>query len=319
VTVPSSSVSSSASSSASSSPSPTAARPVRLDKLHATGNDFLVVVDLADELVLDAVALCDRRRGIGADGLIRVLAGTDGADLTMDLVNADGSPAEMSGNGTRCLAWVAVDRGLVADDFTLATGGGTRSVHVQRDAAGAVVAASVDMGVPVHGDTDLVAHVPPLDGVDGARYQGDTVSMGNPHLVLFVDEPAVVPIAAHGPVLEHDPRFPQRTNVHFAVSDGTDRLRLVTWERGAGATLSCGTGASATAAVARRRGLVGDAVTVAVPGGELRATFTEDGTVVLAGPVVHVFAADLGDGLKGAATWTGGADRRSARRVGAPS
>ncbi len=179
----------------------------------------------------------------------------------------------MSGNGTRCLAWVAVAAGLVPDDFTLATGGGRRTVHVVRDDAGLVVAASVDMGVPVHGDADLDA------AVDGRAYVGDAVSMGNPHLVLFVDEPAAVPLAVHGPVLEHDPRFPQRTNVHFAVVDGPDRVRIVTWERGAGATLSCGTGASASAAVARRRGLVGDTVTVAVPGGELRATFTADGTV----------------------------------------
>jgi len=279
--------------------------PLRLEKLHATGNDFLVVVDLDDELALDAVALCDRHTGIGADGLIRVLAGTTGCDLTMDLVNADGSAAEMSGNGTRCLAWVAVTAGLVPDDFTLATGGGRRTVHVERDGAGTVVGAGVDMGVPVHGDTGLDA------SVDGATYVGDAVSMGNPHLVLFVDEPAAVPVGVHGPVLEHDPRFPQRTNVHFAVVDGPDRLRIVTWERGAGATLSCGTGASASAAVARRRGVVGDAVTVLVPGGELVATFTADGTVVLAGPVVHVATVEPGPGLAGAVA------RRSRATAGA--
>jgi diaminopimelate epimerase len=285
--------------------------PVRLEKLHATGNDFLVVVDLDDALVLDAVALCDRHVGIGADGLIRILAGRDGADLTMDLTNADGSPAEMSGNGTRCLAWVAVTSGLVPDDFTLATGGGRRTVHVTRDATGAVVAASVDMGVPDHGDADLAA------AVDGARYAGDAVSMGNPHLVLFVDDPAAVPVGAHGPVLEHDPRFPQRTNVHFAAVEGPDRVRIVTWERGAGATLSCGTGASASAAAARRRGVVGDTVTVAVPGGELRATFTSDGTVVLAGPVVHVATVQAGPGLAAAVARRAGADPIPMSSVGA--
>jgi diaminopimelate epimerase len=162
---------------------------------------------------------------------------------------------------------------------------------VRRDATGAVVAASVDMGIPVHGAEDLAAVV------DGVEYRGDVVSMGNPHLVLFVDDPTAVPVAAHGPVLERDPRFPNRTNVHFVAVDGPDRLRVVTWERGAGATLSCGTGASASAAVARRRGLVGDAVTVAVPGGELETSFTANGTIVLAGPVVHVFGAHLGAGL----------------------
>jgi diaminopimelate epimerase len=275
--------------------------PLRLEKLHATGNDFLVVVDLDDELVLDAAALCDRHTGIGADGLIRILAGSAGCDLTMDLTNADGSPAEMSGNGTRCLAWVAVTAGLVPDDFTLATGGGRRTVHVTRDADGAVVAASVDMGVPAHGEVDLAA------GVDGDAYVGDAVSMGNPHLVLFVDEPAAVPLAVHGPALEHVPLFPQRTKVDFAVVAGRVRVRLVTWERGAGATLSCGTGASASAAVARRRGLVGDAVTVAVPGGELQATFTADGTVVLAGPVVHVATIEVGPGLAAAVAGRSGA------------
>jgi diaminopimelate epimerase len=277
---------------------------VRLSKLHATGNDFLVWSWLGSEAAEHSVtpeqarALCDRHTGVGADGLIVVKPGRDGADAEMLLGNADGGIAEMSGNGIRALAWVAARDGLGADGtLVVDTGGGRREIELTRDQTGNVTSATVDMG-PVTWDP---ARIPvALDSpfgitaeLDGTRYEGDAAGMGNPHLVLFVDDPATARVAQHGPRLEHDERFPKRTNVEFvrATPGATDELDMRVWERGVGETLSCGTGACATAAVAHRRGLVGERVTVHVPGGDLTVELPGDGreTVRLGGPVVHVF------------------------------
>ena len=267
-----------------------------LSKLHATGNDFLVHLALdASKPELDAsaaAALCDRHRGIGADGLITITAGRDGADCTMTLRNADGGLAEMSGNGARCLAWVAVSAGLGrGDTLVVDTGGGRREITVERDPRGEVVAAEVDMGAITFVPKEIPVDAPSAFDleveVDGVLYRGDAAGIGNPHLVLLVDDPATVPVTVHGPRIEHDPRFPRRVNVEFVAVTGSDRLRMRVWERGAGETLSCGTGACASAAVASRRGLVGEKVQVEVLGGTLAVTLGP--TVRLGGPVVHVF------------------------------
>jgi diaminopimelate epimerase len=282
---------------------------VRLSKLHATGNDFLVVSRLSpDQLEHPASgawarALCDRHTGIGADGLILLMRGFEpGADAHMVLFNADGGVAEMSGNGIRTLAWVAARDGLGADGtLVVETGGGRRQVELTRDASGDVIAATVDMG-PVTFDpaTIPVALDSPFGltaEFHGTRYEGDAAGMGNPHLVLFVDDPATARVTQHGPHLETDDRFPKRTNVEFVrVTPGaTDELDMRVWERGVGETLSCGTGACATAAVAHRRGLVGERVTVHVPGGDLTVELPREGrhSIRLGGPVVHVFDVDV--------------------------
>ena len=138
--------------------------------------------------------------------------------------------------------------------------------------------------------TDAIRLVEEFHGVE---YEGDAAGMGNPHLVLFVDDPAAARVTQHGPRLEHDERFPARTNVHFVrpTPGAVDELDMRVWERGVGETLSCGTGASASAAVAHRRGLVGETVTVHVPGGDLTVKLgtSPDGPIRLGGPVVHVF------------------------------
>lgn len=292
-------------------------------KLHATGNDFLVVAAGTDELPrLDrpevAVALCDRRRGPGADGLLLLAPGDGGADAAMRLRNADGGVAEMSGNGLRCLAWVAhrIGRGR-GRRLVVRTDAGDREVELDLDAvSGAVIGASVDMGpvtfdpptIPLAADAfDLAAQV------GGTQYRGDAAGMGNPHFVLLVADPDAAAVTVDGPVIEHDPRFPARTNVEFVAVgespaegdgaggaaarryDGRDVLRMRVWERGAGETLSCGTGACAAAAVAHRRGLTGPRVEVRVPGGRLAVDLVGD-SVRLGGPVAHVFDAtvDLG-------------------------
>lgn len=265
---------------------------VRLAKLHATGNDFLVHQASEPLGALVAGALCDRHRGVGADGLLTLLPGTDGADCAMTLHNADGGLAEMSGNGLRCLAYIAARSGLGSDDSLIVdTGAGRRLVTLERAPDGEVVAADVDMG-PVTFDPSVIGLDAPsafdLEATfHGVTYRGDAAGMGNPHFVLFVDDPAEARVNQHGARLECDERFPHRTNVEFVVVDARDRLRMRVWERGVGETLSCGTGACAAAAVAQRRGLVDDQLVVAVPGGELRVRLGD--TITLGGPVVHVF------------------------------
>lgn len=280
---------------------------LRLSKLHATGNDFLVLLDLegawgprGSELLdpWTRAALCDRATGVGADGLIRVLrAGARGADVAMELSNADGSWAEMSGNGIRCLAAAPEVASLLAGDvLRVDTMAGVRTVAVGRDRTGEVTSARVDMGKATFAPSEIpftgedVEKVEALVGA--ARYEGGVAGMGNPHLVLFVDDPGLVPIEAHGQALERDPRFPARTNVEFVSVEG-DELVMRVWERGIGETRSCGTGACAAAAVARRLGLVGAHVSVRVPGGHLQVELTGGGPIVLGGSVAHVYDVDV--------------------------
>lgn len=264
---------------------------MHLAKLHATGNDFLVrlALDAERPLAAGAVArLCDRRFGIGADGLITIGPGdaTSGFDCSMRLQNADGGDAEMSGNGIRCLAWVAARAGLGSESgLSVETAAGRRDISLVRDDSGAVVAADVDMGPVTLGEEDVEIVL------DGTEYWGDVANVGNPHLVCFVIDPAAVPVALHGPRVELDARFPNRTNVEFVRVHPPDVIDMRVWERGVGETLSCGTGACAAAAVAHNRGVVEDRVRVRVPGGELLVVLGP--TVRLGGPVEHVFDLDV--------------------------
>jgi diaminopimelate epimerase len=278
---------------------------LHLSKLHATANDFLVLADLQaaygacgePRLAPGVLAgLCDRRRGVGADGFIRLLPGGDGADCVMELTNADGGMAEVSGNGLRCLAFVAAARGLGADGRMLVdTAAGRREITFTRQATtGEVDYAEVDMGAVTFVPAEIPVDVPdPFDleaKVDGVVYRGDAAGAGNPHFVVLVDDPAAVPLERHGPVLETDARFPRRTNVEM-IAPRAGGLQMRVWERGVGETASCGSGACAAAAVAHRRGLVPARSVVAVPGGELSVEVGD--TVRLGGPVVHVFDVDI--------------------------
>lgn len=278
----------------------TAPARISLAKHHGLGNDFLIWlpaapgasegVDLADL----ARRVCDRRRGLGADGLIvaRPPEGgreTTGIDTVMVLHNADGSRAEMSGNGIRCLAQaLARRRGLARVDLRIATDSGVREVAVRPDADGdeAMVWATVDMGEVKPGREPAPSPSAPPTAYERAV----SLDLGNPHLVLLVDDPAASDPAVDGPLWEA--LFPEGCNVHFAAVVAPDRVVMRTWERGAGLTDACGTGATAAAAATHGWGLTGEEVTVAMPGGEV--TVRLGAVATLDGPATWIADAEMG-------------------------
>jgi diaminopimelate epimerase len=273
--------------------------PLDIAKYHGTGNDFVLLEDLEDRRPLDpalVAALCDRRTGVGADGVIRVVAGEGDDDFFMDYRNADGSLAEMCGNGVRCLGKLVFERGLTdRTELEVGTLAGRRHLSVDvRD--GVVVAVTVGMGspafarsaIPMEGPADEPFLTEPFELGDGRTVKATALSMGNPHLVLFLDDdPAAEPVATIGPRLEHHAWFPRQTNVEFAQPRG-DGLVARVWERGSGETMACGTGACAVAVAANEAGLVPATTTVTFPGGTLGVRRLED-DVLLTGPAVRVF------------------------------
>lgn len=265
---------------------------LELSKYHGLGNDFLVLVDPSGEVEVGpelARRVCARSTGVGADGLLhttRAPAGS-GAALTFQLFNADGSEAEMSGNGIRCLVHAAIDAGLLADhawedgaaaSVGVLTPAGRRDVDIRLLAGPGLAWAAVDMGkVSVTGQADVcnVGHGQLL------------VDVGNPHLVVLGPDPATVDVGALGPRLEHS--GPGRMNVEFvALGPGPDAATMRVWERGVGETRACGTGSCAVAAALRHWGRVGSTVVVHQPGGSLEVTLQHDDTARLAGPSQRV-------------------------------
>lgn len=274
-------------------------------KYEGTGNDFIIVEDLAEEISIapDAVAaLCERRFGIGADGLM-LIRRSRLASFRMDFYNADGTRAEMCGNGIRCFAKYLHDFGLIKDlSIDIETGAGVKAVELIVDGNRAV-GASVDMGrpelraerIPVNASLGLENEAEVTLG--SSAFEGVCVSMGNPHFVVFIDDLRSAPIADVGPMIENHPAFPNKTNVEFAKVLSNDELELRVWERGVGETLACGTGACAAAVAANLKGFAGRRVKVNLPGGSLVVEWTGEGNVLLYGPARMVFtgSVDLND------------------------
>jgi diaminopimelate epimerase len=270
-------------------------------KYQASGNDFLLVDERGGApSALDVPSLCDRWFGVGADGLIRVRTG-ERARYAFDLTNADGSPAAMSGNGMRCLAAFLRDRGdaVLGDVLEVETPAGLRRVTLTDGGA------TVEMGapnftlaaIPMRGPAWETFLDQPWDLGGGLTLRASALSMGNPHLVLFTEEePARYHLEHLGPAIEHDGRFPERTNVEFARVVDRATIDVRVWERGVGETLACGTGACAVAVAASEGGLVDGVVTVRFRGGPLTVERRADGQVLLGGPVAHVFDATLDPG-----------------------
>jgi len=271
-------------------------------KMHGAGNDY-VYVNCFEETVEDPVALAiqvsNRNFGIGSDGLILILPSEE-ADVRMRMFNADGSEAEMCGNGVRCVAKYTYDHGLARkDEISVETGAGVLTLRVFPNARGLVEKVRVNMGrprltrgeVPVTGDPGAQVINQAMTILD-RTFHVTCVSMGNPHCVIFVDNVPEFPVAKYGPEIESHPWFPNRINVEFVEVISGHEVRQRTWERGSGETLACGTGASAVAVAGVLCGRTERTILNHLSGGDLELEWTEAGLVYMTGPAVQVFSGD---------------------------
>ena len=271
-------------------------------KMQGTGNDY-VYVDLFREQVGDPVRLAQeishRRFGVGGDGLILIKPRAD-ADAEMEMYNADGSMGEMCGNGLRCVAKYVHDnyfRGK--DDFKLMTGAGWRPARiVGRDRAGNAEQVRIDMGEPTFAGLLIPTTFDSPEVLDRKievgkeSFKFSSVSMGNPHCVIYVENAASFPVERIGPMVETHPFFPRKVNVEFVQVLAKDEVVQRTWERGSGETWACGTGASAVAAVGFKLGRTGPRLKVHLTGGDLLLEYAGRGNVLMTGPAVEVFSGE---------------------------
>lgn len=254
--------------------------------MHGLGNDF-VVIDARDRPVaIDgprAQAIADRHTGIGCDQIILIGPGAD-TDVSMRIWNADGSEVSACGNATRCVPV------LVGRDVSIRTAAGVLHAALAGDGA------TVDMGLPRF-DWDAIPLAYAMDTRAMPVAWGElanpvAINVGNPHLAFFVADVAAVPLETLGPEIEHDPLFPERINVNIAQILSPDHLVMRTWERGAGLTRACGTGACATFAAGRRLGLLAPSCRLDLPGGSLRLAEGDGGRLLMSGPATHVFSGE---------------------------
>lgn len=280
------------------------------EKWHGTGNDFILcseqrALDFSPDVPSTARRACDRHFGIGADGLI-LIGRSDDADFRMRMWNPDGGEAEMCANGLRCVGMHLLEHGLSDGSAPIRVETMRRTVvlefvpvpswHEGRTWV------RVNMGIPVtdrraipvggEGASPVIEEELAVPGIDESlRYTA--VNFGNPHAVIFVDDVGGVPLEAWGPAIEnHTDLFPDRINVEFVQVIERDHVRMRVWERGAGITLSCGSGTAAVQAACRLTGKAGDRLRIDVPGGSLMTECTPEGAVYLSGPAVHVFTGE---------------------------
>ena len=271
---------------------------MKFTKMHGIGNDY-IYVNTFEEAVADppalAVAMSRPHFGVSADGLV-LIGPSDSADFRMRMFNADGSEGEMCGNAVRCIAKYVYERGLTRKTrLTLATGAGIKTLDLQTE-AGRVQQVRVDMGAPALAPGDIPVALPgervighPL-AVGGQDWRITCVSMGNPHAVIFVDDPERLDVHGIGVQIENHPLFPRRTNVEFVRVLTREQLQMRVWERGSGETLACGTGAAAIVVAAVLNGLTERRVRVKLRGGELDVHWNEaDNHVYQSGPASFVF------------------------------
>jgi diaminopimelate epimerase len=272
-------------------------------KMHGTGNDY-VYVNCLENTVIDnpaqlAVKVSDRHKGIGSDGLVLILP-SETCDVRMRMFNADGSEAQMCGNASRCVGKFVYDKGYVAKkQLTLETKAGVKRLQLFTGDDGTVEKVTVDMGeptlkareIPVNADGDKVTGCK-LD-VDGEIYTVTCVSMGNPHAVVYVDDVASLNIFK-GRAIEVHPFFPEKTNVEFIQPVSAHQLLMRVWERGAGETQACGTGACAALVASVLNGVAERKATVSLPGGDLEIEWNDrDNHVYMTGDAVTVFEGQI--------------------------
>lgn len=269
---------------------------IKFTKMHGAGNDYIYVNSMAfpienpEELSIKWSA---PHIGIGSDGLV-LIGASEVADFSMRIFNADGSEALMCGNASRCIGKYVYEKGLTdKKTVTLETLSGIKELQLttKKTADGSreeVTEVTVDMGSPVIGETALEIEA------GGTFYTGTVVSMGNPHLVIFVDDITQIDLPAVGPLLENHPLFPNRTNVEFVQILSPDEVRMRVWERGSGITQACGTGACATAVACMLHGKTGQTTKVVMDGGPLTIRWDEgSGKVYMTGGAAKVFEGEL--------------------------
>jgi diaminopimelate epimerase len=274
---------------------------MRVTKMHGLGNDYVYLAPTAERDWPDvARRVSDRHFGVGSDGLILALPSTV-ADMRMRMFNADGSEAEMCGNGIRCVVKFAVEEGIVADrdEVTVETLAGVKTLQLVRE-DGVVTGARVDMGPPNFDPASLPANAegpgPVVDlplQAGGLDLRLTLVSVGNPHAIHYLDsDPDLFPLERVGPLVENHPLFPRRVN--FQVVQVLDRghVKHRVWERGSGITLASGTSASAVAAACILRGLTDNRIVDSLPGGDLLLEWDGHGSVFMTGPATRVFDAE---------------------------
>ena len=276
-------------------------RALSFTKMHGAGNDFIVLDGLRDALpsLEDlSLKLCDRHFGIGADQVL-VVRESRNADFRMEIFNSDGSQVEMCANGIRAFYKYVRDRGLTdADEISVETLSGV--VRPRWAGEGRV---TVDMGLPILEPAKIPTRLglgtdgPVLDApldVAGETFLVSSVSMGNPHAVLYVDDPDTAPVETLGPQIENHSAFPNRVNVEFVTPVSRTRIRQRTWERGTGETLACGSGACAVAVVSMLRGAVDRRVSIELRGGELEIVWvTDDSHIFMTGPAAEVYSGTI--------------------------
>jgi diaminopimelate epimerase len=281
-------------------------------KMHGLGNDFIMLNCLEQQIPEErlpelAVRLCDRNFGIGADGIELILP-SEKADYRMRILNSDGSEAEMCGNGIRCFAKYLHDYGLSDKDMLrIETLADIQVVEVRKNGGSEVESVRVDMGVPRTRPEDIPIALPNMSfqpltkvvneslNVNGQTYAITCVSMGNPHCVIFLNEVENFPFKTVGPLIENHPVFPSRTNVHFAQVLGSTEVKVKVWERGAGPTLACGTGACATLVAGVMTDRLERRAVVQLPGGALLIEWAQNGHVFMTGPAATAFTGQIND------------------------
>ncbi|MBF0491671.1 MAG: diaminopimelate epimerase [Deltaproteobacteria bacterium] len=269
---------------------------LHFEKWHGLGNDFIMlnaVGQKLNEIEQKAKSLCERRLGIGCDQLI-IVRPSEVADLRMQIYNADGSEVEMCGNGIRCLALFAKKHGLVKNDsMTVETLGGIKKPKI----VGNLV--EVDMGEPILKASEIPVNLEGMVIGKNVELGGEThpitcVSMGNPHCVLFVQNVEEVPLKKMGSKIETDALFPKKTNVEFVQVIDKNTIKLRVWERGAGATMACGTGACGAVVASILNGFTNRKVQAQLPGGNLDIVWSEkDNRVYMTGPGTEVFNGEI--------------------------
>lgn len=276
---------------------------MKFTKMHGAGNDYVYVncfeerVDNPEQV---AIQVSNRNFGVGSDGLILIMPSSV-ADIRMRMFNSDGSESEMCGNGIRCVAKYAYDHGIIANkEITAETGAGILTLKLITDGRNKVERVRVNMGkprltraeIPMLGEPTAQVVAEPLN-IMHTTFAISCVSMGNPHCVIFVDDVENFQVEKYGPLIENHEFFPRRTNVEFVQVISRSEVRQRTWERGAGETLACGTGASAVCVAGVLNGLTEKKVLNHLSGGDLELEWAEDGYLYMTGPATEVFSGEI--------------------------